>query len=99
MKWANGQLFKNGNNEFKPDFLVYNLSGSIRFIILIVEFKPTEQNAYVESDLVKLAKQMKETLNNLVIKGVTNPKVCGIHCEGESVLTYVMDLPSPKYTG
>ncbi|KAI8644249.1 hypothetical protein BD408DRAFT_315948, partial [Parasitella parasitica] len=63
---------------------VYNLSGSIKYIILIAEFKPTEQKSYVESGLLKCAKQMKETLDNLVIKGVTKPNVCGVHCEGEN---------------
>ena len=96
MKWANGQLIKNNRNESKPDFLVFNLSGSSRYTILVAEFKPTEQNSYIESDLVKLAKQMKETLNTLVVKGVTKPKVCGVLCEGENVQTYVMDLPAPK---
>ncbi|KAG2215053.1 hypothetical protein INT46_008287 [Mucor plumbeus] len=96
MKWANGQLIKNNNAAFKPEFLVYNISGSVKCVILIAEFKPTEQNSYVESDLVKLSKQMKDTLNKLVIKGVTKPRICGIHCEGENVHTYVMDLPSPK---
>ncbi|KAI8882113.1 hypothetical protein K501DRAFT_251935 [Backusella circina FSU 941] len=96
MKWANGQLIKNNNAAFKPDFLVYNISDSVKCVILIAEFKPTEQNSYVESDLIKLSKQMKDTLNKLVIKGVTKPRICGIHCEGENVHTYVMDLPSPK---
>lgn len=96
MKWANGQLVKNNNTAFKPDFLVYNISGSVKCVILIAEFKPTEQNSYVKSDLVKLLKQMKDTLNKLVIKGVKKPRICGIHCEGENVHTYVMDMLSPK---
>jgi hypothetical protein len=96
MKWANGQLSRNNNVAFKPDFSVYNISGSAKCVVLIAEFKPTEKNSNVESDLVKLAKQMKETLNKLIINGVMKPKVCGVHCEGENVQTYVMDLPSPK---
>ncbi|KAG0735791.1 hypothetical protein G6F16_012547 [Rhizopus arrhizus] len=96
MKWANGQVNNDNNNSFKPDFLVYNLSGSVKCIALIAEFKPTEQNSYVESDLVKLAKQMKAILNKLITSGVIKPKVCGIHCEGENVHTYVIALPSSK---
>lgn len=96
MKWANGQLIKNNSAAFKPDFLVYNISGSVKCVLVIAEFKPTEKNSYVESDLVKLSKQMKDTFNKLVMKGVTKPKICGIHCEGENVNTYIMDLPSPK---
>lgn len=85
VKWANGQLVKNNNTAFKPDFLAYNISDSVKCVILITVFKPTEQNSYVESDLVKLSKQIKDTLNKLVIKGVTKPRICGIHCEGENV--------------
>lgn len=97
MKWANGQLTKiSGNGAFKPDFLVYNITGSTKCVILIAEFKPTEQSSSVESDLVKLAKQMKDTMNKLIMNGVARPKVCGIHCEGENVQTYVMDLPCAK---
>ncbi|KAG1411751.1 hypothetical protein G6F58_008395 [Rhizopus delemar] len=96
MKWANGQVNNNDNNSFKPDFLVYNLSESVKCVVLIVEFKLTEQNSYVESDLVKLAKQMKATLNKLITSGVTMSKVCGIHCEGENVHTYVIALPCSK---
>jgi hypothetical protein len=39
---------------------------------------------------------MKETLNKLITNEVTRPKICGVHCEGENIRTYVMDLPSPK---
>lgn len=95
MKWANGKLMNN-QNEYKPDFLLYNTSGNKKCVIIIAEFKPSEKNSYVESDLVKLAKQMKETLNEMIINGVSKPEVCGIHCEGENVYTYIMDLPSPK---
>ncbi|EPB82140.1 hypothetical protein HMPREF1544_11139 [Mucor circinelloides 1006PhL] len=39
---------------------------------------------------------MKETLNKSIINGVTKPKVCDIHCEGENVQTFAMYIPSPK---
>lgn len=95
MKWANGKLM-NDQSQYKPDFLVYNIFGSRRCVIIIAEFKPTEKNSYVESDLVKLAKQMKVTLNEMIMNGVSKPEVCGVYCEGENVHTYIMDLPSPK---
>ena len=63
---------------------------------MVAEFKPIEKNSSVESDLLKLSKQMKEALNKLIINGVIELKVCGILCEGEDVKTYVLDLPSPK---
>ncbi|KAI9473812.1 MAG: hypothetical protein EXX96DRAFT_621443 [Benjaminiella poitrasii] len=96
MKWANGQLKNNDSKVYKPDFLVYNLSGSVKHVVVVSEFKAADQNSYVESDLVKLAKQMRLTMNELVLSGVVEPKVCGIHCEGNSLHTYVMDLISPK---
>ncbi|KAG2214307.1 hypothetical protein INT47_000863 [Mucor saturninus] len=96
LNWANGQLKSETTNSFKPDFTVYNLSGSAKCVILIAEFKHKDQNSYVESDLVKLGKQMKLTLNLLIKDGVKKPKVCGIHCEGEEVYTFIMDMPSPK---
>ncbi|CAO3703196.1 unnamed protein product [Rhizopus stolonifer] len=96
MKWANGLLKDNASKAYKPDFLVYNLSGSVKHVVLISEFKHADQNSYVESDLVKLAKQMRFTMNDLISSGVVEPKVCGIHCEGNNLHTYVMDLISPK---
>ncbi|KAI7858416.1 hypothetical protein BDC45DRAFT_498303 [Circinella umbellata] len=58
----------NNQNVYKPDFLVYNNPGSKRCVLIIAEFKPTEKNLYVESDLVRLAKQMKVTLNEWSFK-------------------------------
>ncbi|KAI7897300.1 uncharacterized protein EV154DRAFT_546712 [Mucor mucedo] len=75
---------------------VYGLSGSAKCVVLIAEFKHKNQNSYIESDLVKLGKQMKITLNLLIKDGVKKPKVCGIRCEGEEVYTFIMDIPSPK---
>ncbi|KAI8077165.1 hypothetical protein BDF21DRAFT_342369 [Thamnidium elegans] len=68
MKWTNGQLEPSNNpNAYKPGGgLVFNLSGSIQCVVLIAEFKPSEQNSYVESDFVKLGRHMEITLNNLV---------------------------------
>ncbi|KAI8090102.1 uncharacterized protein B0P05DRAFT_529336 [Gilbertella persicaria] len=94
--WENSQLKKDIYNASKPNFLVYNLTGSIKCFVVIAEFKSTEQNSYVESDMVKLTKQMKIALSELIINGVRKPKVCGIHCKGENVNTYVTDLSSPK---
>jgi hypothetical protein len=56
MKWTNGQLESDNSKTYKPDLLVYNLSGSVKCILLIAEFKRSDQNSYVESDLIKLGK-------------------------------------------
>ncbi|KAI8997159.1 hypothetical protein BDB01DRAFT_713722 [Pilobolus umbonatus] len=86
----------NNQNEYKPDFLVYNTSGYKKSVIIVAEFKPTEKNSYVESDLVKLAKQMKETLNEMIMNGVSKPEVCGVYSEGENVQQF--KTSSPKST-
>jgi hypothetical protein len=96
MKWANGQLERGNPKTCKPDFLVYNLPGSVKCVVLIAEFKRPDQNSYVESDLIKLGKQMKLTMSKLVSDGIVKLKVYGVHCEGSNLYTYVMDLASPK---
>ncbi|CAO3690315.1 unnamed protein product [Rhizopus stolonifer] len=71
-------------------------SSNTKCIVLIAEFKRSNQNSFVESDLLKLGKQIKLTINKLVSSGVVKLKVCGVHCEGDNLNTYVMDLVSPK---
>ncbi|KAI9007858.1 hypothetical protein CLU79DRAFT_777633 [Phycomyces nitens] len=99
IKWANGQLKSNDSKTYKPDFSVFNLSGNTKCVVLIAEFKNSERTSCVESDLVKLAKQMKSAMNSLVSSGVVEPKICGIHCKGDNLHTYVMELLSPKVYG
>lgn len=62
-------------NEFKSEFSVYSLSGSMKYMALIAKLKPTEQNSGVESDMVKLMKQIKETVSSLFGKGVKSESV------------------------
>ncbi|EPB81353.1 hypothetical protein HMPREF1544_11927 [Mucor circinelloides 1006PhL] len=87
MKWADVQLKDDTLNVFKPDFSC---------VALIAESKPKEETPYIETDSVKLAKQMKSTFNTLIMNGVSAPKACGVQCEGENLQMYIMDLPSPK---
>lgn len=91
-----GKFGNNNPKAYKPDFQGYNLSGNAKCIVLIAEFKPLDQNSYVESDLLKLGKQVKLTLNKVVSDGVVRPKVCGVLCESSNLSTYVMDLASPQ---
>lgn len=90
---ANGTL--NGDSTFKPDFQVFSRIINIRCIAIVAEFKPKSRNSAVESDLIKLGKQMKLVYNDLVEKGVPKPTVCGLLCQGENLNTYAMDMPSP----
>lgn len=68
----------------------------VKHVLLISEFKAAGQNSYVKSDLVKLAKQMRFALNDLIASGADQPEVCSVHCEGNNIHTYVMDLVTPK---
>lgn len=62
----------------------------------IGEFKKTNNYSTIESDIVKLGKQIKSTYNDLVSKRIPNPTVCGIICQGDEIITYFMDMQSPK---
>lgn len=63
---------------------------------MIGEFKKTNKNSTIESDTVKLGKQMRSTYNDLVSKRIPNPVVGGVICQGDEIITYFMDMQSPK---
>ncbi|KAG2217928.1 hypothetical protein INT45_012591 [Circinella minor] len=93
VQWANGALKE--DSVFKPDFQVFSRIINIRCIVIVAEFKPKSRNSAVESDLIKLGKQMKLMYNELVEKRVPTPTVCGLLCQGENLATYVMDMSFP----
>lgn len=90
---ANGTL--NGDLTSKPGFQVFSRIINIRCIVIVTEFKPKSRNSAVESDLIKLGKQMKLVYNDLIEKRVPKPTVFELLCQGENLNTYVMDMPSP----
>ncbi|CAO3664867.1 unnamed protein product [Rhizopus stolonifer] len=94
VQWANGAL--NRNVSFKPDFQVSTRCINIKCIVVVAEFKPKSHNSSVESDLVKLGKQMRLIYNDIVQKRTPEPKVCGLLCQGENLYTFMMDMPSPQ---
>lgn len=91
---ANGELQK--DSKFKPDFVVYSISINVKCILVLGEFKNLSNHSAIESDKVKLGKQMKAIYNELVMNRVQNPVVCGIICEADDIYTYYMDMKSPK---
>ncbi|KAG1520862.1 hypothetical protein G6F46_009038 [Rhizopus delemar] len=96
-RWANGNDIKKHNPvSYKPDFCVYTQTINIKCVILIAEFKPTENNSAVESDEVKLGRQMKAAYNDLVEDRIPNPIVCGMLAQGKRMSNYVMDMISPQ---
>ncbi|CAO3668250.1 unnamed protein product [Rhizopus stolonifer] len=91
--WASGVL--NEDSSFKPDFRVFSRIINIKCTVVVAEFKSKSHNSAVESDLLKLGKQMKLMYNDLVQKRIPKPNVCGLLCQGENLSTFVMDMPSP----
>lgn len=92
--WANMRLI---NDTCKPDLLVSSTCGSLPLALVIGEFKPPNHNSnQTESDLVKLGKEMRVMINDLVTKGVPEPVVCGILVQEFDMSFFVMDLVSPK---
>ncbi|KAL9541102.1 hypothetical protein MBANPS3_009311 [Mucor bainieri] len=96
VQWANAELASSGLKTYKPDFTVFTRVINVECVLLVSEFKPTKSNSAVESDLVKLGRQMQSTYNDLVNDRLGNPTVCGIRSEGTRLTTYCMDMPSPN---
>ncbi|KAG0173133.1 hypothetical protein DFQ30_008805 [Apophysomyces sp. BC1015] len=94
VNWANTQIV---NDHYKPDLLVSATCGSFPLAIVVGEFKsPLYNSNQTESDQVKLGKEMRSMINDLVVKGTPDPAVCGVLVQGFDMSTFVMDLPSPK---
>ncbi|KAL1927240.1 hypothetical protein VTP01DRAFT_3869 [Rhizomucor pusillus] len=81
----------------KPDFIVYVKTINTHGEILAAEFKPPNAVCQLESDKVKLSKEMRLMYNRLVIFGVSNQVVCGILVENHTISTFKMDMPSPRF--
>ncbi|CEP12945.1 hypothetical protein [Parasitella parasitica] len=96
-RWANGNdIKKHDPISYKPDFCVYTQTININCVIPIAEFKPTDNNSAVESDEVKLRRQMKAAYNDLVENRIPNPIVCGMLAQGKRISNYVMDMIAPQ---
>jgi hypothetical protein len=93
---ANAELTSSGVKTYKPEFTAFSRIINIKCVVLVSEFKPTKSNSAVESDLVKLGRQMRSIYNDLVRLRLRNPVVCGIRSEGTQLTTYCMDMPSPN---
>lgn len=82
--------------EFKPDYALFVNGLSKRFVVLVAEFKHPESKQRMESDMVKIGKEMRAMLNRLVKLGIKDPIVCGVLVNKNYMSTYKMDLPSPR---
>ncbi|KAL1934518.1 hypothetical protein VTP01DRAFT_6700 [Rhizomucor pusillus] len=92
--WANTSLQE--RKEFKPDYALFVNGLSKRFVVLVAEFKHPESKQRMESDMVKIGKEMRAMLNRLVKLGIKDPIVCGVLVNKNYMSTYKMDLPSPR---
>ncbi|KAI8388226.1 uncharacterized protein BYT42DRAFT_559349 [Radiomyces spectabilis] len=78
---------------FKPDWVVYAAAGPALSAVGILELKVDyKRNPNYMTDFVKLAKEMKLILHQLIHAGVQEPIVCGILIEGNRFETFAMDL-------
>ncbi|RCH90099.1 hypothetical protein CU098_006699, partial [Rhizopus stolonifer] len=93
-QWANGRLNQvDQKGKFKPDYIAYVKTRSIRHDFTIAEVKPTDASSgKPPSDLVKLGQQMKVMLNNLISYKIPSSAVCGILVEGKNCSLYKMDI-------
>ncbi|KAG1046714.1 hypothetical protein G6F43_010812 [Rhizopus delemar] len=78
-----------------PDFVLWVEPHANRnFEVFFVEVKKQGNfaNGHLESDLVKLGKEMQLGLNKLLKRKVENPEVVGLLLEGGQATAYKMDL-------
>ncbi|KAF7727354.1 hypothetical protein EC973_007663 [Apophysomyces ossiformis] len=80
-------------NAFKPDWVVYTKTWKAKATLGVMELKVAhKKNPGYITDFVKIAKEMKMTINEMVCQGVDHPVVCGILVEGFHCRTFAMDL-------
>ncbi|CAO3637363.1 unnamed protein product [Cunninghamella blakesleeana] len=66
------------------------------FDLFVAEIKPVNKNCHsqLQSDFVKLGKQMKSMLDHLIKTGVNDPIVTGLLVDGYSCSTFMLSLKS-----
>lgn len=68
---------------------------SDKYIVLVAEFKHPTGRQQLESDFIKLGKEMRYMINKLIKIGVDKPIVCGILVSNNSLQTFRMELKAP----
>ncbi|ORX55764.1 hypothetical protein DM01DRAFT_1335152 [Hesseltinella vesiculosa] len=107
VEWANGHLQKktvakrnqvSGRNhkDYKPDFTASAKATNSWISIVVGEFKKPGYSPTMESDFLKIGKQMRSMINDLVRQNVCGPVVCGILVQGRQIRTFKMDLVALK---
>lgn len=86
----------NSHKDIKPNFGVYANGLFRRFVVLIAEFKPMDGHQTLENDKVKIDKEMKKMLNELLEIGIEDPLVCGILVMNDHLDMFKMHLTGPK---
>ncbi|CAO3656714.1 unnamed protein product [Mucor fragilis] len=95
IEWANAAL-SDDIAKYKPEFKVATQVLNKKLTLVVTEIKPPKHHSSVESDCVKLCRQMKQCFNDLVLAGVPSPIVCGLKFDGFFMETFVLDMPAPK---
>ncbi|KAI8388225.1 uncharacterized protein BYT42DRAFT_611294 [Radiomyces spectabilis] len=79
--------------KLKASWILYANSGSALYAVGIMELKVDyKRSSNHMTNFVKLAKEMKRILLELICLGVQAPLVCGILIEGDRYETFAMDL-------
>ncbi|KAI8388227.1 uncharacterized protein BYT42DRAFT_559379 [Radiomyces spectabilis] len=79
--------------KLKASWILYANSGSALYAVGIMELKVDyKRSSNHMTNFVKLAKEMKRILLELIYLGVQAPLVCGILIEGDRYETFAMDL-------
>ncbi|CAO3660894.1 unnamed protein product [Rhizopus stolonifer] len=82
-----------------PDFTLYLDPLTLtKFDMFVIEVKKPGKisNGHLETDLVKLGKEMKLALDKLIEKKVKNPEIIALLVEGYKATAFKMDL---RYNG
>lgn len=90
-----GESHLGDNRELMADYTVSHQAPDGRcFDLLAVEIKPPgkSSNCQVQSDFIKMGKEMKCMLDCLINAGVDAPVTCGLLVEGFKCTTYSMQL-------
>ncbi|KAL9550585.1 hypothetical protein MBANPS3_004666 [Mucor bainieri] len=81
-----------------PDLAIYVTLHKVNYELLLLETKKPGNcsNGSLEKDLVKLGKEMQTAIDKLIMVGVENARVAGVHIEGMKATVYTRDL---KFNG
>lgn len=82
-------IWKKIRNSSRIFLYIYTMSINVKCLLVVGEFKQSSSYSQVESDVVKLGKQMRTIYNELVFHHIPHPVVCGIICQGDGIFVMI----------